>query len=90
MYKVGDIVTVKSCYDPGCNARSYRCAFTEDMLREFGGATLKIVAAFKNPNRFYYDVPDDGMCYILEGTERWNFTSGMFESKDPINLKELW
>lgn len=80
LYKVGDIVLVKSTYDPGCTNKSYRFKFTSEMLRRCGGKVYEITSVGKSviPNDF--GISDDGYLYRLDGNANyfyWVFS--MFE-----------
>lgn len=80
LYKVGDIVLIKSAYDPGCTSRSYRFGFALKMLQQHGGKIYKIVHIRRFANKDHDGVPDDGYLYALEGKANcFYWVSSMFE-----------
>lgn len=80
LYKVGDIVLIKSAYDPGCTNRSYRFSFTNDMLYAYGGKICEIVEVKKPMLNMEFLVSDDGYLYHLrEDNGNFCWASSMFE-----------
>ena len=78
----GKYVKIKSEYDPGAVATSYRRFFTEIMLKEHGGQYLKIIRRIyiKESNQTLIpDEPDDGFIYDLDTEVGWKWTSSMFD-----------
>ena len=80
LYKVGDIVLIKSAYDSDCTSRSYRFVFSLEMLQQYGGKIYKITSIQRFANKDHDGVPDDGYLYGLEGkANRFYWVSSMFE-----------
>lgn len=76
LYKVGDKVLIKKCYDKNCNEVDYRYSFTQYMLNTYGGTIQTITNVTQAANK-PCKVLDDGYRYRLQNV--WNWSSGMFE-----------
>lgn len=82
LYKVGDIVLIKSKYDLNCTNFSYRFNFTGYMLDKFGGKVCTISKVEKQRKRWHNGVSDDNYLYLLkEDKEAFHWASSMFESE---------
>ena len=71
LYEIGDLVLIKSKYDPGKNTYDYPCVFTNEMITECGGKLLKV-----NNVKFNHAVHD--YIYRLEGNY-WSWVESMFD-----------
>lgn len=85
-YKVGDIVTIKKVRE-GCSD-DYRFSFTDRMLKDYGGKSLKILSVSHwSDDTDEYPNKDDGHKYFLEDSS-WSWASSMFEdSSEDLSLE---
>ena len=85
-YKVGDIVTIKKVREGSKD--DYRFSFTDIMLEESGGRSLKILSVNHwSDDTDEYPNKDDGHKYILEDSS-WSWASSMFEdSSEALSLE---
>lgn len=81
LYKVGDLVLIKSEYDKGCDEYDYRFTFTNYMRSNLGGSVYTIKSVeFRGENPDKKQISDDGYLYHLkEDDEGWSWASSMFE-----------
>lgn len=71
LYEIGDLVLIKSKYDPDKNSWDYLCGFTNEMITNYEDKLLKV----KNV-KFNHIVND--YIYTLEGNY-WSWTKDMFQ-----------
>ena len=84
LYKIGDKVKSKSCYDPGCCDLSYPDLFTKTMLMDFGGQVVTITTVNKSFLFRNFAMLGDSYVYgIKEDRVRFSWAS-MFEDKTEL------
>lgn len=90
-YNVGDYVTVRKTYHPGCNEGDYMFNFTDLMIGEYGGKRFRISSKKRNfSDTFRGKAPYGGFEYSLEG-RGFAWSSYMFEEsgdwREPCDSK---
>lgn len=92
LYKVGDVVKVKSEYDLGKSEKDYPHLFTQNMLHEFGGKTFIINQVSSDYNLLNTFPTKEPYVYLFKDTTLYSFHESMFErvscKENPITIEK--